>query len=218
MSKHSNKLQKWISKSEQQEVERLVLELEQKYPLEVVVAFTDKPAVVPFASARMIALLAVVFELIAEAFWIPVPAWILGLAVFFVLLLPTSQWQSIWIFRLLRFKHERQQGVMLQAEKCFSDLGLARTKARNALLVFFNMKERIFLLRPDNTLATEWPELKMSELVDDIGQAMDSDASAASASLHLLEKLKNLGQLRWPEAQTLPSANELPNGVAWWQS
>ncbi|MBM3381672.1 MAG: hypothetical protein FJY29_04445 [Betaproteobacteria bacterium] len=217
MSKHSNKLQKWISRNEQQEIERLILELEQKFPLEVVVAFTDKPALVSFAAARMIALLAVAAELIAEAFWIPVPAWLLGLVVFFALLLPTSAWQSAWIFRLLRFKHERQQGVMLQAEKCFSDLGLARTKARNALLVFFNMKERIFLLRPDNTLATEWPELKMAELVDDVGQAMSSNASAASASLQLLEKLRKLGTLRWPEAQALPSANELPNGVAWWQ-
>jgi uncharacterized membrane protein len=153
MSKHSNKLQKWISKNEQAELERLVLQLEQKYPLEVVVSLSDTPALVPFAAARMIALLAVGVELAAEALWIPVPAWFLGMIVFFALLLPSSRWQSLWLFRLLRFKAERYSGVMLQADKCFSDLGLARTKARNALLVYFNMKERIFILHPDHTLA-----------------------------------------------------------------
>lgn len=216
MSKHSSNLQKWISKSEGETIESLIGDLERKYPLEVVIALTDRPALVPVAAARMIALLAVVAELVAEAFWLPLPAWLLGLAVFVFLLAPIGQWQAMALFRVLSRKSERHDAVRSQAEQCFSDHGLARTRARNALLLFFNVKERIFLLQPDRTLQKEWPELKIEEIANDLKNQLASQKSPAAAAMAMLERVSSLAMARWPEGTGSTSADELPNALAWW--
>ncbi|MEY4066380.1 MAG: hypothetical protein RIR26_2588 [Pseudomonadota bacterium] len=216
MSRHSNSLQKWISKSEGDKIESLIGELERKYPLEVVIALTDRPALVPVAAARMIALLAVVAELLSEAFWLPLPAWLLGLAVFVFLLAPIGQWQAMALFRILSRSSERHDAVRSQAEQCFSDYGLARTRARNALLLFFNVKERIFLLQPDRTLQQEWPELKIEEIANDLKNQLASQKSPAAAATAMLERVSSLALARWPESTSSASSDELSNALVWW--
>lgn len=219
MSKHSNKLQKWISKNEQEHIEHVIGRIERQYPFEVVVAFTDEPAVVPFAAARMIALLAIAAELVATALWWPVPAWALGLCVFAFLLAPTGRWQSLWIFRVLSRAAEKQSAVESQSEICFSDLGLARSKKRNALLLFFNLKERIFCLKPDRTLESEWPDLKIDELVSDLQLNLEKTKSPDTAAAQLLERLFHLATLRWPDAlEQHTKPNELPDALTWWNT
>lgn len=219
MSKHSNRLQKWILKSEQDRIEALIAHIEKRYPFEVVVAFTDAPPVVPIAAARMIALFAIAAELFAEVFWLPIPAWIFGLCVFFFLLAPVGNWARMAIFRVLARKSEKKAAVQNQAESCFSDLGLARTRDRNALLLFFNLKERIFCLRPDRTLEKEWPELKIEELVTELKVHLDTSKNPASAAAQAIERLHGLAHAHWPSAvERLTSANEISNALTWWES
>jgi uncharacterized membrane protein len=217
MSKHSNNLQKWISKNESQTVEELILQIEKKYPLELVVAFTESPALVPVAAARMIALLAVAAELLAEMFWWPVPAWALGLFVFAFLLFPVGRWQAFSLFRVLARRSERHQAVSDQADNCFTELGLARTHSRNALLLFFNMKERIFLLRPDRTLQSEWPELRIEEIADQLRSQLQAKETPAKAASQMLERVAQLAEARWPNSTSDAPVNELPNAIAWWK-
>jgi uncharacterized membrane protein len=217
MLKHSNKLQKWISKSEQSLIENLIGRIERQYPIEVVVAFTDAPAIVPIAAARMIALLAIAAELIAESFWLPIPAWAFGLCVFVFLLAPVGNWQGAWLFRVLSRSSERRRSVQEQAEICFSDLGLARTRERNALLIFFNLSEKTFVLRPDRTLQSEWPELKIEELVTELKTNLERSKVPATAAAQSVERLIQLAESRWPAAlEKDNSTNELSNAVCWW--
>lgn len=219
MSKHSNKLQKLISKSEQEQIESLIGQIERRYPVEVVVALSDSPAVVPFAAARMVALLALIIELIAEALWLPVPAWALGLFVFLFLLAPIGRLQSMWIFRLLARRDEKENAVRQQSEHCFNDMGLARTKERNALLLFFNVKEKFFCLHPDRTLEKEWPELKIEDLVRELKDNLRSNGEPQTAATGALNKLLTLAQARWPEVTDKAVMNdELPNALAWWSA
>lgn len=216
MSNHSNNLQKWISKSENEAIEKLILELEAKYPLEVVVAFTEQPALVPVAAARMIALLALLAELLVEMFWLPVPAWLMGVTVLVFLMLPVGRWQSWSLFRVLARRSERQGAIALQAEECFTHLGLARTKARNALLLFFNMKERLFLVRPDRTLQHEWPELDIQQMVDALRLQLTAKEPPGTAVAKLMESVAQRAQARWQNTVLDASSNELPNAVVWW--
>ena len=216
MPNHSNNLQKWISKNESNAIEKLIADIESKYPLEIVVAFTDRPALVPVAAARMIALLALLLELLAEIFWWPVPAWIMGLVVFAFLMMPIGQWQSNLLFRILSRSPEKQASISAQAEVCFNELGLARTKARNALLVFFNMKERTFHLLPDRTIHKEWPEFKMDVIAETLNSRLNAKESPGVAALHLLERVRILAQERWPEFSPSDKVDELPNAIAWW--
>lgn len=217
MQNHSSKLQKWISKSEQEQIEALITRIERQYPFEVVVAMTDSPAAVPMAAARMIALLAIAADLVAEALWLPVPSTVFGFVVFLFLLFPSGRWHGLWLFRLIAGRGERQRAVNAQAEQCFSDLGLARTRERNALLMFFNLKERIFCLKPDRSLDKEWPELKLEELVSELEAHLEKSQHPASAASHSIERLLALAQNRWPdlpEKHTTP--DELPNALSWW--
>lgn len=219
MSNHSNKLQKWISKNEQDRIEQLIARIERQYPVEVVVAFSDEPAVVPAAAARMIALLAIAAELIAEALWLPVPAWAFGLCVFAFLFAPAGRWQGALLFRLLARRSERQNSVQFQAEQCFGDLGLARTRQRNALLIFFNLKEHVFCLRPDRTLQKEWPQLNIEELVGQLKGDLQKHKSPEIAAAESLSRLLGLAGSRWPDAtekQNVP--DELPDALSWWSA
>lgn len=219
MSNHSNKLQKWISKNEQERIEQLIARIERQYPFELVVSFTDEPAVVPAAAARMIALLAIGAELIAEALWLPVPAWAFGLCVFAFLFAPAGRWQGGFLFRLLARRSERQVSVQSQAEQCFSDLGLARTRQRNALLIFFNLNERIFCLRPDRTLKNEWPELNIEELVGQLKSDLEKNKSPEGAAAESIARLLSLAGARWPDASEKQKApDELPNALSWWSA
>ena len=200
-------------------IESLIGRLERQYPFEVVVAFTDAPAVVQIAAARMIALVAIAAELIAEAFWLHIPAWAFGLVVFFFLLAPVGNWQGAWLLRVLARASEKRQAVQGQAEQCFNDLGLARTKQRNALLLFFNLKERIFTLCPDHTLGKEWPELKIEELVTEIKLNLEKTKAPEAAAAQSIERLLHLAAARWPDAlEKQSSSNELPNALSWWSA
>ncbi|NBO38220.1 hypothetical protein EBU99_06530 [bacterium] len=216
MSNHLSSLQKWISKSDRETIEAHIAEIEKTYPLEVVVALTDTPAVIPVAAARMIALLALGVELIAESLWLPIPAWILTALIFIFLLAPVGNWYRFLPFRILARRSERQQAVQQQAEQCFADQGLARTRARNALLLFFNVKERIFCLQPDRALQGEWPELKIEEMVAHLKEKLASEGGPAAAAGQSLERLRTLATARWPEPLQEISKNELPNALVWW--
>lgn len=219
MPNHSNKLQKWISKSEQERIETLIARIEKQYPFEIVVAFTDAPAVVPFAAARMVALLALVAELIAEALWLPVPAWAFGLLVLMFLFIPLGQLKRLWLFRCLARKSEREIAVRQQAELCFNDLGLARTRERNALLLFFNVRERVFCLNPDRTLSREWPELKIEDLVNELRQNLEKSKAPETAAAEAVQRLLVLAQTRWPNAtEKQQPTDELPNALSWWSA
>ncbi len=219
MPNHSNKLQNWISKSEQERIETLIARIEKQYPFEIVVAFTDAPAVVPFAAARMVALLALTAELISEAFWLPVPAWAFGLLVLMFLFIPLGKLKSLWLFRFLARKGEKEIAVRQQAELCFNDLGLARTRERNALLLFFNVRERIFCLNPDRTLSKEWPELKIEDLVDELRQNLEKSKAPETAAAEAVQRLLVLAQSRWPNAaEKQQPTDELPNALSWWSA
>ncbi|NBW81720.1 hypothetical protein EBR21_08195 [bacterium] len=217
MPRHSNKLQKWISKSEQEKIESLITSLERRYPFEVVVAFSDSPAIVPMAAARMIACLAVIADLIAETFWLPIPAGVFGLVVLFFLFAPAGHWQGLLPFRILSRRSERRDSIEVQAELCFSELGLARTKERNALLLFFNLHERIFTIRPDRTLQNEWPQLNIEELVTELKTNLEKTKAPSTAAAQSIERLLTLAQARWPDhSEKHLTENELPNAVCWW--
>ncbi|NBX17419.1 MAG: hypothetical protein EBR09_08650 [Proteobacteria bacterium] len=217
MPNHLKKLQQLISKSEQDQLESLIVGIERRYPVEVVVALTDEPAVVPFASARMIALLAVAAELVAEFFWLPVPAWVMGLFVFLFLTAPVGRLQKFWLFRLISSNRERETAVSNQASLCFNDLGLARTKERNALLLFFNVREKIFYLHPDRTLEKEWPELKIEDLSEKLKTSLQNTGAPQAAAAEALSSLLSLARVRWPDsAEKTVMTDELPNALAWW--
>jgi uncharacterized membrane protein len=217
MQNHSSKLQQLISKSDQEQIETLIGQIERRYPVEVVVALTDNPAVVPFAAARMVALLALLAELVAELLWLPVPAWILGLCVFLFLLAPIGRLQSLWLFRLLARREEKEDAVRVQSAQCFHDLGLARTKQRNALLLFFNVSEKFFCLYPDRSLEREWPELKIDDLVGKVKSNLQNTGAPHMAATDALKALLTVAHERWPDATDKANMDDqLPNALSWW--
>lgn len=216
MASPANELAKVLPDADRTRVEQLIAQLERDYPVEVVVALTRAPAVVPIAVARFAALVAVKVEILAGLFWWPIPAWALGLLVFSTLFLPADAWQAMAPFRWFAFGGEKRAAVRALAEHCFDDLALARTHARNALLVFFNVRERVFVVRPDRRLAEEWPQLKVEEVVAALQSSLAKDSNLGKATEIVLQRLGEAARQRWPEPSAPKKDNVLPDAVVWW--
>jgi|GEM_PF-3969396 len=205
MSAASNNLRKSISESDARVLADRVTALERRWPLEVKVVVSTRGGQHALGAIRLLALLVIVAELVTWGLWVAVPAWGFHLLILGLLFFGTDVLGRLPFSRLLTSKRERSRDVENRAQESFLREGVAQTQARNGVLLYFSLPERMFYLLPDAPLAMLFPASEWALAVQGLHKALveaPADKRIFQSVMFLLDDLEKKAALALPERKS----------------
>ena len=172
MSAVSKSPRKSISESDTLALTERVAALERRWPIELRVVVNTRGGKHALGAVRLLALLLVFVETISWGLWVAAPAWGFHLLILGLLFFGTDVLGSLPFSRLLTSRRERVREVENRAQEAFLREGVAQTKSRNGVLLYFSLPERMFYLLPDAPLAALFPESEWAQAVRGLHEAL----------------------------------------------